>query len=471
MPRILIVDDEAHQCTVLGIGFKRRGFEVETISDWRAAIKRVQRAEPALDVVVTDLRMEEGDEGLKVLEAVKAASPNTPVIISTAFATAQTAVEAMRSGAYHYLIKPVDHDELEVIVNRALERRSLVQDNITLRAQLSAKRDPNLLGKSSAMDRVLTLIGKVAGSRTNVLITGDSGTGKELVARAIHRASAQAKGPFVPINCGAIPENLVEAELFGSMRGAYTGSVADRIGLCEEANGGTLFLDEIAELPLQAQVKMLRMLQERSIRPVGGRKDVALDVRVLAATNRSLKEEVANGTFREDLFFRLNVVEIPVPSLRARRDDIPLLIAHFIGRFSKQQNKLIRGLTQAAERAVLGHSFPGNVRELENIIERGVTLCDGDWIDIDDLPPDLGGGGAKDASIGQHLVTDAGLDLEAVLADSERAIIRQAMELSGGVKTRAAELLGLTFRSFRYRHKKLFEEGEDFSDSDDEERK
>jgi len=244
--------------------------------------------------------------------------------------------------------------------------------------------------------------------------------------------------------------------------------VADRVGLCEEANGGTLFLDEIAELPLQAQVKMLRMLQERCIRPVGGRKDVPLNVRVLAATNRSLKEEVANGTFREDLFFRLNVVEIPVPSLRARRDDIPLLIVHFIERFSKEQSKPIRGLTQAAERVVLGHDFPGNVRELENIIERGVTLCDDDWIDIGDLPPDLGGSGLRDAPAGQLVVTDAGLDLESVLADSERAIISQAMELSGGVKTRAAELLGLTFRSFRYRHKKLFEPDGDFSDVDDE---
>ena len=273
--------------------------------------------------------MQDGDEGLKVLEAAKEADPNLPVIISTAYASAQTAVEAMRSGAYHYLIKPVDHDELEVVVDRALERRTLVADNVALRAQLTARRDPDLLGRSLAMDRVQTLIGKVASSRTTVLITGESGTGKELVARAIHRASPWADGPCAD-NCGAIPDNLVEAELFGSAKGAYTGSVSDRVGLCEEANNGTLFLDEIAELPLQAQVKMLRMLQERRIRPVGGRQDVNLNVRVLAATNRNLREEVAAGTFREDLFFRLNVVEIPVPALRARRDDIAVLIAHLL---------------------------------------------------------------------------------------------------------------------------------------------
>ncbi len=417
--------------------------------------------EPALDVVLTDLRMEDGDEGLKVLEAAKKADPNLAVIISTAYATAQTAVEAMRAGAYHYLIKPVDHDELEVIVERALERRNLVADNVALRAELKAKRDPNLLGKSSAMDRVAGLIGKVAASRTTVLITGESGTGKELVARAIHRASAWADGPFVPINCGAIPENLVESELFGSVKGAFTGSVSDRIGLCEEANGGTLFLDEIAELPLQAQVKMLRMLQERCIRRVGGRNDIALNVRVLAATNRNLKEEVATGTFREDLFFRLNVVEIPVPALRARRGDIPLLSDHFIRRFSDEQGKQLRGLTKGAEGAVLNHDFPGNVRELENIIERGVTLCDGEWITIEDLPPDLGGAGSSAHLSDVPIITEEGVNMEQALESFERDLMSQAMTLSGQVKTRAAELLGLSFRSFRYRYKKLFNEADD----------
>ena len=465
MPRILIVDDEAHQCTVLGISFKRRGFDVETMTDWQAAMKRVATPEPALDIVLTDLRMQDGDEGLKVLEAAKEADPNLPVIISTAYASAQTAVEAMRSGAYHYLIKPVDHDELEVVVDRALERRTLVADNVALRAQLTARRDPDLLGRSLAMDRVQTLIGKVASSRTTVLITGESGTGKELVARAIHRASPWADGPFVPINCGAIPDNLVEAELFGSAKGAYTGSVSDRVGLCEEANNGTLFLDEIAELPLQAQVKMLRMLQERRIRPVGGRQDVNLNVRVLAATNRNLREEVAAGTFREDLFFRLNVVEIPVPALRARRDDIAVLIAHFIERFAQEQSKTLRGLTKAAEQAIMHHDFPGNVRELENVIERGVTLCDGEWIEVEDLPPDLGGGGDYVASGGGAVVTEDGLDLETALETYERDLMTQAMTLSGQVKTRAADLLGLSFRSFRYRYKKLFYEHDEESEN------
>jgi two-component system response regulator PilR (NtrC family) len=461
MPRILIVDDEAPQCTVLGISFKRRGFEVETITDWRAALKRVAQAEPPLDVVLTDLRMEEGDEGLKVLEAARAADPNLPVIIATAFASAQTAVQAMRSGAYHYLIKPVDHDELEVVVERALERRSLVADNVALRAQLSAKRDPDLLGRSTAMERVQVLIGKVAGSRTTVLISGQSGTGKELVARAIHRASPWADGPFVAINCGAIPENLVESELFGAVKGAFTGAVSDRVGLCEEANGGTLFLDEIAELPLQAQVKMLRVLQERCIRPVGGRKDVMLNLRVLAATNRNLKEEVAAGSFREDLFFRLNVVEIPVPSLSARREDIKLLVDHFIHRFADEQGKQMRGLTKAAEAAVGAYDFPGNVRELENIIERGVTLCDGAWIEVHDLPPDLGGSVLTSSESPLVVIDEKGVNMEAILEDHERRLMIQAMDLCGGVKTRAAELLGMSFRSFRYRYKKIFEEADD----------
>jgi two-component system response regulator PilR (NtrC family) len=456
VPRILIVDDEPHSCTVLGIGFKRQGFDVETMTDWRAALVRVGKAKPTIDVLVTDLRLEDGTEGLQVLAAAKEADPELPVIVITAFATAQTAVEAMRQGAYHYLLKPLDHDELEMVVQRAMERRILVRDNVALRAQLKKKANPDLLGNSLAMQRVAQMISKVAAARTNVLISGASGTGKELVARAIHRASERSAGPFVPINCGAIPENLVEAELFGSVRGAFTGSVSDRAGLCQEAGGGTLFLDEVGELPLQTQVKLLRMLQERRVRPVGGRADVEIDVRVLAATNRRLRDEVAQGNFREDLFFRLNVVEIAVPELRARREDIPILVDHFLGRFVAEQAKDIRGLTGAAERVIMGHDYPGNVRELENIIERGVTLCDGQWIDIEDLPPDLGQiTGVPVGAPGIEL-SAGGIEMEGELERYERRMIEQAMTLSQGNKTRAATLLGLSFRSFRYRYKKLF---------------
>ena len=275
----------------------------------------------------------------------------------------------------------------------------------------------------------------MASSRTTVLITGESGTGKELVARAIHRASPWADGPFVPINCGAIPDNLVEAELFGSAKGAYTGSVSDRVGLCEEANNGTLFLDEIAELPLQAQVKMLRMLQERRIRPVGGRQDVNLNVRALAATNRNLREEVAAGTFREDLFFRLNVVEIPVPALRAGATTSPSSSPILLSASPKNNRRRCAASTKAAEQVIMHHDFPGNVRELENVIERGVTLCDGEWIEVEDLPPDLGGGGDYVASGGGAVVTEDGLDLETALETYERDLMTQAMTLSGQVKT------------------------------------
>lgn len=459
MTRILIVDDEPNSCSILGIRFKRKEFEVETLTDWRAAIQRIEKG-PSPDVVLTDLKLEEADEGLEVLAAAKAADPETQVVIITAFASTETAVQAMRAGAYHYLTKPLNLDEVEVVVERAMERRSLAQDNVSLRKQLQQTRHPKILGKSLAIQRVLELIQKLAAPRTTVLVTGQSGTGKELVARAVHEASPRAKKPFVPINCGAIPENLVESELFGAVRGAYTGATADRIGLCEEADGGTLFLDEIGELPLQAQVKFLRMLQDRSIRRVGDRKDREIDVRVIAATNRNLREQVREGRFREDLFFRLNVVEIPVPPLASRKEDIPLLVDHFVQRFNTESGRQVRGLTQAAMRRLQNHPFEGNVRELENIIERGITLCEEEWIDVGDLPPDLGDRNGFSDSAPVAAVGEDGVDLEGLLEGYERRLIMGAMDQGGQVKTKAAELLGLSFRSFRYRYKKLFGEDE-----------
>ncbi|HBU49266.1 MAG: sigma-54 dependent transcriptional regulator [Myxococcota bacterium] len=458
MTRILIVDDEPNSCSVLGIRFKRKGFEVETLTDWKAAILRIDKG-PSPDIVLTDLKLETGDEGLKVLSAAKQADPETQVIVMTAFASTETAVTAMRTGAYHYLTKPLNLDEVEVVVDRALERRSLAQDNVSLRKQLSATRHPDILGKSLAVQRVLELVQKVAAHQPrSVLITGQSGTGKELVARAVHNAGTRAKKPFVPINCGAIPENLVESELFGAVRGAYTGATTDRIGLCEEADGGTLFLDEIGELPLQAQVKFLRLLQERRIRRVGDRKDREIDVRIIAATNRNLKEQVREGHFRDDLFFRLNVVEINVPPLSARREDIPMLVDHFVDRFNTESGRSVRGLTQSALHLLNTHPFEGNVRELENIIERGVTLCDGDWIDVADLPPDLGKADGFITGAPTALVGEDGIDLEAVLETYERQLMSSAMDQVDQVKTKAADLLGLSFRSFRYRYKKLFED-------------
>ena len=458
MTRILIVDDEPNSCSVLGIRFKRKKFEVETLTDWKAAIQRIKKG-PSPDVVLTDLKLENGDEGLQVLSAAKEADKETQVVVMTAYASTETAVTAMRMGAYHYLTKPLNLDEVEVVVDRALERRSLAQDNVSLRKQLRATRHPKILGKSLAVQRVLELVQKVAAHQPrSVLITGQSGTGKELVARAVHDAGSRAKKPFVPINCGAIPENLVESELFGAVRGAYTGATTDRMGLCEEAEGGTLFLDEIGELPLQAQVKFLRLLQERRIRRVGDRKDREIDVRIIAATNRNLKEQVREGHFRDDLFFRLNVVEINVPPLSARREDIPLLVDHFVDRFNAESGREVRGLTQSALQRLGSHPFEGNIRELENIIERGVTLCDGDWIDAQDLPPDLGQSDGFISGGRETFVGEDGIDLEAVLEGYERQLITSALDQVGQVKTKAAELLGLSFRSFRYRYKKLFED-------------
>jgi two-component system, NtrC family, response regulator PilR len=464
MGRVLVVDDEQSMREFLAICLRRAGHEVDVADAGVAALARL-KATPA-DVVITDLRMPGELDGLALLAAIKGAKIDTEVVVVTAFATAETALSAMKIGAYDYLTKPFKIDEINAVIGRAMEKRALVAENLALRQQVKGRvRLARMLGKSRAMQKVFELIDKVHSTKTSVLITGESGTGKELVARALHSESSRARGPFVAVNCGAIPDELMESELFGHKKGAFTGAIADKKGLFLEADGGTLFLDEIGELSLGLQVKLLRALQERRVKPVGDVAEHELDVRVVAATNRELEEEVARGAFRADLYYRLNVIEIRLPALRQRREDLGLLVEHFVARFAHDQAKTISGLTPAAMKRLEEHDFPGNVRELENVIERAVALSSGALIDVDVLP--TWKPRAQPAAAPTEFPDD-GVDLDRLIADYERALVGKALERSGGVRKRAATLLGITFRSLRYRLAKLgFEKGEAEAEDED----
>ncbi len=456
--RVLVADDEQSMREFLAICLRREGHEVSVVSSGEEALSVLSgRAEHAPDVLVTDLKM--GDiGGLELLSAVKARELGTEVIVVTAYATPETAIAAMKQGAYDYLTKPFKVDEISAVIARALEKRALVAENTALREQISGRhRLASLLGKSPAMQRVFQLIEKVSKTRTNVLITGESGTGKELVARALHTESGRAAAPFVALNCGAVPDELMESELFGHVKGAFTGAGADKQGLFQEAEGGTFFLDEIGELSMSLQVKLLRAIQERRIKPVGGTREAAIDVRLVAATNRELEEEVERGAFREDLYYRLNVIEIRLPPLRQRREDLPLLVDHFLKRFSAEQGRSFSGISREAMKRLEGHDFPGNVRELENIIEHACTLASDDEITAGDLPALRQSAklAAADEPAAEAAFPDEGIALERVLYDYERQIIEQALDKAGGVRKRAAQLLGISFRSLRYRLAKL----------------
>jgi len=356
----------------------------------------------------------------------------------------------MKLGAYDYVLKPFKVDELRLVVEKALEHSALVAENRALRHRLGPPRSDELIGTAPAMEELRALILKVAPSRTTVLVLGESGTGKEVVARAIHGHGGRSQQPFVAINCGAIPEGLIESELFGHERGSFTGATGDKAGLFEVAGTGTLFLDEVADLPAPVQVKLLRALQERRIRRVGGSRDLPVAARIVAATNRDLLEDVKAGRFREDLFYRLNVIQVRLPPLRERREDLPLFIAHFLARFAEEVGKPRQVFGPEAMRALLAHAWPGNVRELANAVERAVTLSDGPAIGLEALPPTLRG--APPAATGAPPQLPAtGFDLQAHLDAVERQLLEQALARTGGVKTEAARLVGLTFRSLRYR--------------------
>jgi two-component system response regulator PilR (NtrC family) len=451
---VLVVDDERSMREFLAIFLKRAGHQVAVAASGKEGLERLMTAAP--DVLITDLKMPGSVGGLELLAAVKEQRLETEVIVVTAYASPDTAIAAMRQGAYDYLTKPFKLDDVNAVLSRAMEKRALVLANAALREQVSGRyRLGSLLGKSPAMQRLFELIGKIQSTRTSVLITGESGTGKELVARALHSEGVRADKPFVAVNCGAIPDELMESELFGHVKGAFTGAVSDKPGLFHEAEGGTLFLDEIGELSLGMQVKLLRVLQERTVKPVGGTQESDIDVRIIAATNRELEAEVSRGAFRSDLYYRLNVIELRLPPLRQRREDIPLLIEHFLRRFSTEQGRPGLHLTPEALRALQDYDYPGNVRELENLIERAVTLSSGKEIGVESLPvlrtaPALG---TREADV--LAIPEEGIDLDRLLHDYERRLIERALEQTGGVRKRAAQILGITFRSLRYRLAKL----------------
>ena len=447
--RILVVDDERSLREFLEIFFRREGFSVTTAASVDEALVAVGADD--FDVVVSDVQLG-GSSGLELLRHVKDAAPDTVVIMITAFATAESAIEAMKQGAYDYITKPFKVDELRLVIDKALEKKGLTEENQRLRTALRA-RTRSLVGSSAAMRRVHDMVAQVATTKTNVLVSGESGTGKELVARGIHDLSERREKPFIAVNCGAIPENLLESELFGHVRGAFTGAVSNKPGLVETADGGTLFLDEIGELPQSLQVKLLRLIQEKTLRRVGGNHDQRIDVRIVAATHRDLRAEAEAGRFREDLYYRLNVIQIVLPSLRERMEDIPLLVQHFLEKYRRELGKEVQGLSAAAMEKILAYPFPGNVRELENLIERAVALARGPLLDADVLPSSVLERSAKHRTPAPTPVEGANLD--EILASYERGLLSDALQRAGGVKKRAAKLLGISFRSFRYRLEKL----------------
>ncbi len=449
--RVLVVDDEKSMRDLLSITLEKEGYEVLTAAGGEAAIEALRR--DATDAVITDLRMPKVD-GLQVLRAAKEISPDVAVIVITAVASTETAVEAMKLGAYDYITKPFKLDEVSLIVRNALERKRLRDENLYLRKQLETQhRFENIIGKSGRILEVFDTIRKISDSPSTAMITGESGTGKELVARAIHFNSLRRDKPFVSVNCGAIPEGLMESELFGHVRGAFTGAVSNKIGLFSAGEGGTLFLDEITEIPPLLQVKLLRAIQTREIRRVGDTKDMKTDVRLIAASNRNLEDAVRDGILREDLYYRLNVIPIQLPPLRERREDIPLLVAHFLQKFGKDLGKEARGVAPEAMIVLERYHWPGNIRELENVLERAIVLGAGDMLGIESLPETLRRERPVKGMEAVELPED-GLDLEATLDTIERGYLQRALDRTGGVQTKAAELLKMTFRQFRYKLQK-----------------
>jgi two-component system response regulator PilR (NtrC family) len=450
--KILIVEDEPGLREMLGILFRREGYEIVSAPGVKAALEAISQSPQPFPVVLTDLAMPDGS-GLDVLAAAKSRSPASEVILITAHSSLENAIAAMRLGAYDFIAKPFQSAELSALVAKALEKQALVTENLRLRAQVLDVGARELVGRSAALRRVMDLVERIAPTRTTVLLTGESGTGKERVARAIHRMSERAEGPFLVVNCGALPEALMESELFGHEKGAFTGAQSRHRGLFRDADGGTILLDEVGELPAALQVKLLRVLQERMVRPVGATQEIAVDVRVLSATNRDIEADVASGKFRSDLYYRLNVIRIELPPLRDRREDVPLLAERFMRQFADEMGKDIAGFTPDSLRALSTYPFPGNVRELENVIERAVALAGARVIGLGDLPRELSGiAGAPTPALWE--LPKEGTRLDEVLSEIERRLILDALERTGGVRTRAAELLGVTFRSLRYRLKK-----------------
>jgi two-component system response regulator PilR (NtrC family) len=450
--RILVVDDERSMRELLMIVLRREGHQVLLAEDGPTAVAQLER-EP-IDVLISDIKMP-GMSGVDVLREAKRIDPDIVGIMVTAYASTETAVEALRLGAYDYLTKPFDVEELKAKVRNALERRTLRQENVLLkRALRSSSAFSNIIGRSKPMQDVFDLVETVAPTNSTILVTGESGTGKELVARAVHTNSLRRDQAFVALNCGALPETLLESELFGHMRGAFTGAAITKKGLLEAAERGTVFLDEISEMSPMMQVKLLRVLQERKFRRVGGNEEIDADIRIIAATNRDLTRAVADGTFREDLFYRINVIPIHLPPLRERREDITPLAEHFVAKYREQMGKSITGLSPEALCWLEAGDWPGNVRQLENVIERAVALERSSLIQLSSLPAEPrrkpNGGEIADAADPSRELPDTGLDLPRHLETQEREFVAQALKQTGGRHDKAAKLLALSPRQLRY---------------------
>ncbi len=442
--KILVVDDEKSIREILRIFLKNEGYTVSVASNGAAAIEDIKK--DIFDLIITDMKMPKAS-GLDLLKSAKQVSPDTIVIIITAFGSTDSAVEAMKLGAYDYIQKPFQMDEIRLVIKNALEKQRLQKDVSVLKEQLEPSSLENIIGSSPPMLDLFNMINKTSSSSANVLITGESGTGKELVAKAIHNLSPRKANRFVALNCAAIPDGLLESELFGYMKGAFTGAAKNKEGMFELADGGTLFLDEIGEMPVNLQVKILRVIEGGTFLRVGGVKDITGDVRLVAATNRKLQDLIVEGLFREDLYFRLNVLSVNIPPLRERKDDIPLLVDHFLEKFSGGK----MSFSGDAVRMMKNYKWKGNVRELQNIVERSVLLCDTEIIDIDHLSDEIRSGQAAEAVS----VPQGGIDFEKIMEDTEKAYLLKSLEKTNGVMTEAAKLLNISFRSFRHKLKKF----------------
>lgn len=448
---ILIADDEKNIREGLAAAMKLEGYQAVPVENGREALKRISKGD--IDCVITDLRMPEVS-GEQVLQHVTAENPGVPVIVLTGHGSIDAAVEAMRNGAYDFLTKPLNLDELTMIVKRALQGREMALQNRRLKEELESRKSlGSMIGKSSEMQKIFDRIRRVASSKATVLVTGESGVGKELIANAIHQLSDRKDKPLIKVNCAALSESLLESELFGHEKGAFTGAVARKRGRFELADGGTIFLDEIGEINQNVQIKILRVLQERQFERVGGEETLNVDVRVIAATNKNLEQEIEEGRFREDLYYRLNVVSINVPPLRERKDDIPLMISAFLEEFAAANGKNIVGIDNRARSALYNYDWPGNIRQLKNCMESAVVMCAGSKITLDDLPPTISRTSSEDA-----IVVPAGIPM----AEAEKIIILKNLALNRGNKTKTADILGIGRKTL---HRKLDDWGESGDES------
>jgi DNA-binding NtrC family response regulator len=445
MDKLLIIDDERSILDLLSVVFTKEGYQVETSLSASKALELIEKQD--FDLVISDIKLPEMS-GMEILRRVKKEKPELPFVMITAYGSIKQAVEALKAGALDYVVKPFDVEELKIVVAHGLEKRKLREENIMLKRELREKyRFENMIGKSRKMREIYNLIERIAGTDSTVLITDESGTGKEMAARAIHFLSHRREKSFVSINCGALPENLLESELFGHTKGSFTGAVADKKGMFEVAQQGTLFLDEVGEMSPWTQVKLLRALQERKIRRVGGTHEIEVDVRIIASTNQDLKERIGDGDFREDLYYRLNVISFEMPPLKKRKEDLPLLVSHFLQKYCRQMGRKMKRIAPDAMKVFEMYPWPGNVRELENVIERVVAIEERETITEESLPPDLFKLQEKpeDKNLFQP-----GFDLHQYLDDVSKSFIREALEATGGNLKETAGLLGVNYRSLRY---------------------